>query len=167
MNNFNKNILIIIFIASYALTGCVIIQPMNSEEPSPSLPWCPPLPNCVSTQASTFVHKIAPFVLIMPFDEAWSIIKKEVAMLPAEIIVEHPGYLYAKSYSAVFHFVDYFEVLFLPEEKTLAVRSSSLLGISDFGANLGPCWTPSPPTSPKSHGPRWLHLGPQVLASWP
>jgi len=59
-----------------------------------------------------------------------------VAALPrTEIKHQYQGYLYAKSYSSVFQFIDYVEVLYVDEDQTLSVRSSSMLGLLDFFVN--------------------------------
>ncbi|MEK6776825.1 MAG: DUF1499 domain-containing protein [bacterium] len=124
------------FLALCALAGCAITRPIDAGDPSPRLSECPPLPNCVSTEASTSLHRVSPFELIVSADDAWPVVKRAVAAMPrTTIVVERPGYLFAKCHSAVFHFVDYLEVLSMPEKGTLAVRSSSLLGISDLGVN--------------------------------
>ena len=123
-------------LALCGLAGCAITRPIDVGDPSPRLSWCPPLPNCVSTEASTFLHRVSPFELIVPADDAWPVVKRAVAAMPrTTIVVERPGYLFAKCHTAVFHFVDYLEVLSMTEKGTLAVRSSSLLGLSDLGVN--------------------------------
>ena len=72
----------------------------------------------------------------MPIDQAWPLIRESVASLQgANIEHEYQGYIYAKTYTRVFHFLDYFEVLYVADENRLNVRSSSLLGITDFFAN--------------------------------
>ena len=116
-----------------AMTGCVVF-PLQQDEQPQALNKCPPLPNCASTEASTAVHRIPAFKLKLPLNEAWPLVRQTVAELPrVSIRTEYPGYIYAKSYSKVFKFVDYFEVL--AEQDRLRVRSSSLLGISDLGVN--------------------------------
>lgn len=116
-------------------TGCMVF-PLEEKEPDRSLYWCAPLHNCASTEAETFVHSIQPFELIMPLDEAWPLIEDAVNNLPGTTIeYQYKGYIYAKSYSTVFHFLDYFEVLSVPEENLLIVRSSSLIAITDFFVN--------------------------------
>jgi len=118
-----------------SLQACIIL-PVKKSDISLSLFWCPPLPNCASTEAISFIHSIEPFELKISLDKAWPIIRQAVKDLPGtEIHTEFPGYLFAKSYSAVFKFVDYVEVLALPEENRLNVRSSSLLGIADAFVN--------------------------------
>jgi len=113
-----------------------MVFPLEEKEQDRSLYWCPPLHNCASTEAVTFVHSIQPFELQMSLDEAWPLIQETVANLPGTSIEhEYEGYIYAKSYSTVFHFLDYFEVLAIPEDNLLIVRSSSLIAITDFFVN--------------------------------
>ena len=122
-------------ISTCILSGCLIF-PLKQSDPNQALWWCPPLPNCASTESLTFVHSIQPYELIMPYEEAWPLIRESVISLQgADIEHEYPGYIYAKTYTKVFQFLDYFEVLYLAQENRLNVRSSSLLGITDFFAN--------------------------------
>jgi len=117
------------------LNGCVVF-PLEESDTKQSLYWCPPLHNCASTEASTFIHSIQPFELLMPIDKAWPLIRSAVEDLPGtEIQHEYPGYIYAKSYTPVFKFLDFIEVLAMPGESRLNVRSSSLLGLSDLFKN--------------------------------
>jgi uncharacterized protein (DUF1499 family) len=119
----------------FFLSGCAI-SPLDESDPDPSLNWCPPLLNCVSTEAVSFLHSIDEFELIKPVNEAWPDILAAVSSLPrTEIKHQYEGYLYAKSYSSVFQFVDYLEVLYVAEEQRLSVRSSSMLGLLDFFVN--------------------------------
>ncbi|MFT6260774.1 MAG: hypothetical protein ACJAYK_001200 [Crocinitomicaceae bacterium] len=125
----------IAMVAATLLSGCLVL-PLKQVDEDRSLYWCPPLLNCASTEASTFVHKIDSFELTMEYDQAWPIIKDSVRKLDrTNIQVEYHGYLYAKSHSSTMKFVDYFEVLYVSETKSLNVRSSSLLGIWDMGVN--------------------------------
>jgi len=117
------------------LSGCVVF-PLEETDTTRSLYWCPPLHNCASTEATTFVHSIPPFELSIPLEKAWPIIQDAIASLPStQIKHQYTGYIYAKSYSDLFKFVDYVEVLAIPEEKRLNVRSSSLLGLTDMFVN--------------------------------
>ncbi|WP_211825047.1 DUF1499 domain-containing protein [Kistimonas asteriae] len=121
--------------AALWISGCSITHPLETGD-SAALTHCPPTPNCASTESDNIVHRIEPFILAAPADQAWPQIVKTVSDMPRTTVnTERPGYLYAKSYSRVFHFVDYLEVLSVPEENRLAVRSSSMLGISDLGVN--------------------------------
>jgi uncharacterized protein (DUF1499 family) len=131
---FVRNISVcILFITT--LSGCLVF-PLKQTTPDRSLYWCAPLLNCASTEAVTLVHSIDPFPLAMDFKQAWPIIKQSVSELKGTTIeAEYDGYLYAKSRSDVMKFVDYVEVLYLPETHQLNVRSSSLLGIWDMNVN--------------------------------
>jgi len=72
----------------------------------------------------------------MPIHEAWPLIRESVeALQGANIKYEYQGYIYARTYTRVFHFLDYIEVLYVAEEDRLNVRSSSLLGVTDFFTN--------------------------------
>lgn len=117
------------------LGGCMVF-PLDQANNDRSLNWCPPLHNCASTEASTVIHSVQPFRLIKPIEESWPVIIRAVDSLPGTLI-EHQyfGYIYAKSYSDFFKFVDYLEVLAIPEENRLNVRSSSLLGLTDMFVN--------------------------------
>ncbi|WP_345195318.1 DUF1499 domain-containing protein [Kistimonas scapharcae] len=118
------------------LSACSITTPLDPHNPSPKLTDCPSTPNCVSTDTDSASHRIQPFNLLIPADQAWPQVVNTVSGMPRTVItVERPGYLYAKSYSKIFQFLDYLEVLSIPEENRLAVRSSSMLGISDLGVN--------------------------------
>jgi uncharacterized protein (DUF1499 family) len=117
------------------LTSC-IVTPLPQDIEEPHLRNCSPLPNCVSTEASTDQHRIRAFNLSMPFTSAWPIIINSISQLDrTNIIKQYDGYLYAKSYSDIIGFVDYLEVLYIPHQQRISVRSSSLLGISDLGVN--------------------------------
>jgi uncharacterized protein (DUF1499 family) len=125
----------LIAIALLSLYGCAV-SPLEEQNSDRSLYWCPPLHNCASTEASTFVHNIQPFELLIPLDEAWPHVRNAVTNLEGtEIKHEYEGYIFAKSHSTVFHFLDYFEVLAVPADNRLNVRSSSLIAITDFFVN--------------------------------
>jgi uncharacterized protein (DUF1499 family) len=51
------------------------------------------------------------------------------------IVREEPDYLKAECRSAVFHFVDDVELLFVDAAKQIHFRSASRLGRSDYGVN--------------------------------
>ena len=130
-----KVINLLFALAILSLSGCMVF-PLEETEPDRSLYWCPPLHNCASTEAGTFVHSIQPFELAVPLEEAWPLIRESVEDLSGTTIeYEYNAYIFAKSYSTVFHFLDYFEVLAVPEENRLNVRSSSLTAITDLFVN--------------------------------
>ncbi|TDT43511.1 uncharacterized protein (DUF1499 family) [Halospina denitrificans] len=127
------------------LQGCMTTSPLEMGSGELTLSECPSLPNCVSTEAEEgSMHAIPAFELAMPVDQAWPEVRQAVAELPNTSIVEEDEsrhYLYAKAYSDLFGFVDYFEVLAQPQPvpesgaERLAVRSAAMLGISDMGVN--------------------------------
>jgi len=134
--------------AGALLQGCMTPPPLDSDSHQSgelALSECPPLPNCVSTEAEAdSMHAVPAFELAMPLEEAWPEIRRAVAELPNTRIVTEDAsshYLYAKAYSDLFGFVDYFEVLAKPQPlpasgaERLSVRSAAMLGISDMGVN--------------------------------
>ncbi|WP_283787152.1 DUF1499 domain-containing protein [Bermanella sp. WJH001] len=126
---------VFLFWLSVGLTGCIIF-PLKESNPDRDLNWCLPRHTCASTEAVTFVHSIKPFKLAMPYEQAWPEIRNSVLALDnASIEHEYEGYIFAKTYTPVFHFLDYFEVLYIKDENRLNVRSSSLFGLTDFFTN--------------------------------
>ncbi|HBS06934.1 MAG TPA: DUF1499 domain-containing protein [Leptospiraceae bacterium] len=134
MSSFRASCLALISVT--LLSGCIWI-PARDPDTNRGLFWCPPLPNCASTESwIPYLHGTDPFILKMPLEEAWPIILETVQeMERTEVTTEWEGYIYAKAYSRVFHFLDFLEILAIPEEGRLSVRSSSMLGITDFWVN--------------------------------
>ena len=93
---------------------------------------CPNSPNCVSSDSRDEAHGHRLWTVTGV--DSWELIVAMIASLPETRIIEHSEeYLRAEVHSAVFGFVDDFE-LNLRGDK-LAVRSASRIGYSDFGAN--------------------------------
>jgi uncharacterized protein (DUF1499 family) len=83
-----------------------------------------------------FYNSVEPFSLSVPADTAWGGVRKAVSSLPRTTIVEErPGYIHAKCTSLVFRFVDNLELLLVPDRGIISVRSSSVIGLFDFGVN--------------------------------
>ena len=81
-------------------------------------------------------NRTSPFELLVPSEAAWPKIKEAVAQIPrAEIVESDDRYLHAKCRSRVFRFVDNLELVLQSDKKTVAVRSSSMIAIFDFGVN--------------------------------
>ncbi|MEO8381274.1 MAG: DUF1499 domain-containing protein [Acidobacteriota bacterium] len=100
------------------------------------LPPCPKTPNCVSTQATSGVHAIAPIPYRGTAEEALTRLAAVVASMRGATIVERgAGSLRAEFRTRLFRFVD--DVLFEidAERKTLEFRSASRIGHSDLGVN--------------------------------
>ena len=97
---------------------------------------CPARPNCVCSDASDPPHAISALILSTPHERAWEAARSAVLSLPrTQIVSESKGYLHAECRSGVFGFVDDLELHLRPQSDSIAVRSASRLGYSDFGVN--------------------------------
>ena len=97
---------------------------------------CPSSPNCFSSDDHDSGHKIAPFQLVKPADEVWSVVRELVSELPrTRIVKETETYLHAECRSFLFGFVDDLELQLRPAEGIIAIRSAARLGYADFGVN--------------------------------
>jgi uncharacterized protein (DUF1499 family) len=125
-----------IIVAFSLLSGCSGNHLTVRKDNSLELCQCLPLPNCVSSDSMMFYNKVAPFELAMPEDKAWPVVKEVVSHLPRTTIVEErPQYIHAKCRSLVFRFVDNLELLLDSDKGVISVRSSAVIGITDFGVN--------------------------------
>lgn len=96
----------------------------------------PSSPNCVSSQATTEYHQIAPLAYTGDGQAAFVRLKNIVSGMQTAVVIESkPGYLYAEYTSKLLGFVD--DVEFYLDEKAgvIQVRSASRLGHKDFGVN--------------------------------
>lgn len=97
---------------------------------------CPSSPNCVSSKANDITQQVESFQLQVAPEEAWTVVKQTIPALPrTQLISENDDYLHAERRSAVFGFIDDLELLLIPEQQQIAVRSAARLGYYDFGAN--------------------------------
>lgn len=97
---------------------------------------CGVKPNCVSSQNTTGMNKIEPFIIDTSAIEAMNKIKTIITKMPGSTIIEEESlYLYVEFKSKIFGFVD--DVEFFADEKAgkIHVRSASRVGLSDFGVN--------------------------------
>lgn len=111
-------------------------RPRALAEPGQPLRPCPGTPNCVSTEATTRTHRIAP----VPFaDSPESAQSRARAALLAEprtrITLDAPGYLRAECTSRLFRFVDDVELVVDSTARVFRMRSASRLGRGDLGVN--------------------------------
>lgn len=96
----------------------------------------PTSPNCVSSQATSEYHQIAPFAVQGDPQAALERLKGIVAGMPAAKIVEtKPGYFYAEFTTKLMGFVDDVEFYLDDKAAVIHVRSASRLGRKDFGVN--------------------------------
>lgn len=97
---------------------------------------CPTSPNCVSSTASDDEHYIAPIEYTA---EQGAVRDKLVAILNnqprTEIVEQTDDYILVEFTSRLMGFVDDAEFYFLPDGKTIAMRSAARLGESDLGVN--------------------------------
>ncbi|MCC5660621.1 DUF1499 domain-containing protein [Nostoc sp. XA010] len=111
-------------------------RPNNLGISNGKLAPCPNSPNCVSSQSTDAVHKIAPLTFTSTTEEAISNLKKIIESLPrTKIITESQDYLYAEFKSALLGFVDDVEFYLDRNANVIQVRSASRLGQSDLGVN--------------------------------
>ena len=100
------------------------------------LPPCPSTPNCVSTQATSAVHAIAPIAYRGSAEAAMARIVAIVEAMPRARIVERkPMSMRVEFRTRLFRFVD--DVMFEIDEakKTIEFRSASRVGRNDLGVN--------------------------------
>ncbi|CEO40040.1 conserved exported hypothetical protein. In SS9 and 3TCK? [Photobacterium kishitanii] len=129
-----KNMKIVGFITALSglITGCADPQ---------STPWqrqidtpCDNKSHCVSTIEQREKFKLAPFMLTPKGIQSWAEIIALAQTLPGAKLVEHDDrYFHIEVRSAVFGFIDDFEVK--QQAQQLHVRSISRSGYSDFGVN--------------------------------
>src|SRR5258706_5417792 len=119
-----------------SLFSCSGTRPATLGIKDGRLTACPSSPNCVSSDAADSAHAIAAFDLKAPAADAWRTLRATVESLPrTKIITVRDDYLYAECSSAVFGFVDDLELHLRSAQNSIAVRSASRLGKSDFGVN--------------------------------
>ena len=124
-------IAIIIACALPLLNGCTS-APAKPESLT-ELPACGWLPNCVNTSTGSGMQAAAP----LPATTAqWNSLKTWLADQPGwKIITADNNFVQLTFTTPTIGFVDDVQLLFVPEERVIQVRSSSRLGISDLGAN--------------------------------
>lgn len=127
----------ILLVLSALLSGCASTGQVPASGTDFRLDGCSPFVNCVSSESDVGLYRVEPIDLVEPLnEERWARIRETALALPGARLNEaRYGYLDITCYSDVFHFPDYLEVLAGPNEKQLAVRSQSMLGLYDFGVN--------------------------------
>jgi uncharacterized protein (DUF1499 family) len=118
-------------LAVLVLTGCTSIpdKPVTVDV----LPDCGWLPNCVNTQSGRGVQNSEP---IGADAGQWRELKSWLAgQEDWEITTEETNFIQAVVKTPLMRFRDDVQLLYLPDEMLIQVRSSSRLGISDLGTN--------------------------------
>jgi len=119
-----------------SLFSCSGTRPANLGVKDGRLADCPSSPNCVSSDAADSAHSISAFRLIVTPTDGWRALRALLKELPrVQIITASEDYIHAECSSAVFGFVDDLELHLRSAQNSIAVRSASRLGHSDFGVN--------------------------------
>lgn len=96
-----------------------------------ALPECGWLPNCVNTGADN--SGVPPLAASR---EQWQALTLWLSRQPNwEIINRDGNFMQLTSTTPTLRFTDDVQLLFIPEQQVIQVRSSSRLGISDMGTN--------------------------------
>jgi len=126
----------VLLIVPMPLISCAGKLPSNLGVSDAGLAPCGSSPNCVSSDARDSTHQLPPLRLAVAPLEAWRAARELVLELPrTRIVSETADYLHAECRSALFGFVDDFELHLRPTDGIIAVRSASRLGHSDLGVN--------------------------------
>lgn len=97
------------------------------------LPECGWLPNCINSQSGRGAQASEP---ITANAEQWQQLKGWIAQQEDwEITVDDGNFIQAIVKTPLMRFLDDIQLLFLPDEQLIQVRSSSRLGFSDMGTN--------------------------------
>ncbi len=96
---------------------------------------CPKTSNCVCSERPESRSFVRPFDLTGTPEDAWMSVKGAVSEMGGRIEVMDEGYLRASFSTSIFRFQDDLECRLAPQQGLIHVRSSSRVGISDFGMN--------------------------------
>ena len=122
---------------SYTLTAMLLLTGCSSLPGKPEtrqvLPECGWLPNCVNSQSGRGAQASEP---LRANAGQWQQLKAWIAQQEDwEITVDNDDFIQAIVKTPLMRFRDDIQLLFVPDEQLIQVRSSSRLGISDMGAN--------------------------------
>jgi uncharacterized protein (DUF1499 family) len=117
--------------AFFFLTGCTN-PPVKPQAPD-VLPECGWLPNCVNTQSGQGIQASEP-IRANPLQ--WQKLKAWIARQEDwEFKVNDNNFVHAVVKTPTLEFRDDVQLLFLPNDQLIQVRSSSRVGLSDLGTN--------------------------------
>ncbi len=117
--------------AMLLLAGCT--SSPDKPQTRQVLPGCGWLPNCVNSQSGRGAQASEP---IAANAEQWQQLKAWITRQEDwEISVDDGNFLQAIAKTPMMKFRDDIQLLFLPDEQLIQVRSSSRLGLSDMGTN--------------------------------
>ena len=119
--------------AMLSLTGCSN-SPGKPQNPQ-VLPECGWLPNCINSQSGRGAQASEP---IGASAEQWQKLKAWIAQQEDwEITVDDGNFMQAIVTTPLMKFRDDVQLLYLPADQLIQVRSSSQIGLSDMGTNAG------------------------------
>ena len=117
--------------AMLLLAGCTNSpgKPQNQQ----ALPECGWLPNCVNSQSGRGEQASEP---IRASAEQWQKLKAWIAQQQDwEITIDDGNFMQAIVHTPIMRFRDDVQLLFVPDDQLIQLRSSSRIGISDLGTN--------------------------------
>ena len=122
---------------SCTLVAMLLLAACSSSPDKPQsrqiLPQCGWLPNCINSQSGRGAQASEP---ISANAEQWQQLKAWIAQQQDwQISVDDGNFLQAIVKTPIMKFRDDIQLLFLPEDQLIQVRSSSRIGISDLGTN--------------------------------
>lgn len=118
-------------VAMLSLAACT--SSPSKPQARNALPECGWLPNCVNSQSGRGAQASEP---ISASAEQWQKLKAWIAQQEDwEITVNDSNFMQAIVKTPTMGFRDDVQLLFLPDEQMIQVRSSSRLGLSDLGTN--------------------------------
>jgi len=105
---------------------------MNYCGAQPTCPW-KTVPNCINSQSGRDAQASEP---IRANAEQWQELKAWIARQEGwEITVDDGNFMQAIVTTPLMKFRDDVQLLFLPDDRLIQVRSSSQLGLSEMGTN--------------------------------
>lgn len=132
-------LLLLLFIIYFFILGINSKYKNSPELIDGRLSKCPDTPNCVCTENKNHTdHYISPINIsqsTVPNFNFLLILKEIVLNMGGSIQIEKVNYITATFTSAIFRFVDDFEIRIDKKNKVIHLRSASRVGRSDLGIN--------------------------------
>lgn len=124
-------LLLVVSCSSKNMENVGLVKDQHSMKFKP----CPKKPNCYSsTEIIDSDNYFFPVTIVEPKDVAIKKSIKILAQMKAEIIKQEENYIHATFTSAIFRFIDDFQIFF-GDQGIIQIKSSSRTGHSDLGVN--------------------------------
>ncbi len=125
-----------LLLLTFAAVSACSSNPVTTGLIDNRLAPCPDSPNCVSSDATDEAHRVEPYRLKAPAQDAWHGLQNVVAAEQGVRLVEaNDSYLHVEVRSAIMRFVDDTEFQLRASEGIIAVRSAARTGYNDTGVN--------------------------------